>query len=152
MRLALEQAGAVDFERIALHHAQLAGKRLAQFGERGDAAVVTLDRRHARAGAEQCPRQPARPRPDLEHFGIGQVAGNACDPRQQLRVEQEVLAQRLARVEAMARDHLAQRRQFWLGHASAAARRSAASPARRIAAIVAPGSARSLPAMSNAVP
>ena len=69
------------------------------------------------------------------------------DAAEQLLVEQEVLPERLRRAEPVRGDDLAQR-----GEGQAAARRAAISPAMRIAAIIAPGSARRLPAMPNAVP
>ncbi len=55
--------------------------------------------------------QPARPRPDLDHVPPGQVAGLPGDARGQVGVEQEMLAERAARIQPVPRDDLAQRRQ-----------------------------------------
>ncbi|MCY1172551.1 hypothetical protein D9M73_126870 [compost metagenome] len=107
MRLALEQRRSVDFQGVALDHAQLARKRLAQFSERRDTAMVALDRGDACARRQQGAGQAAGAGANLQHLGVVQVAGNARDPRQQLRVEQEVLPQRLARIQAITRDDVA---------------------------------------------
>src|SRR5690606_30835060 len=88
---------------------------------------------------------------DLVDPPPGEIAGDRRDPVQQPLVEDEVLAERPGSGETVPRDHLAQRRQL-VQPAHAAARRAAHSPAVRIAEIIAPGSARSLPAMSKAVP
>lgn len=151
MRLPLEERARIDRERIAFDHLELPRKGLIELGERRDTAPIALDRRHARAGGEQRAGQAARARADLQHLCVFQIARDARDPRQQLRVEEKVLAKRLGGVESVPRDDVAQRWQF--GHELAwAARRAAASPAMRIAAIIAPGSARSCPARPNAVP
>ena len=76
-------------------------------------------------------------------------AASANTSVEQLFVEEEILAQRLARGQAVARDHFAQGGK--VGHQESA-RRSAIALAILSAAIIAPGSARPLPAMSNAVP
>ena len=43
----------VHRQRITFQHAQLAWKRLFQFGQRRDAAAVSLDRGDAGTGAQQ---------------------------------------------------------------------------------------------------
>ena len=109
MGLALKERSCIHLQCIILDHAQPAGKGLAQFRQRRNAAPVTLDRGDPRARRQQSAGQPARTRPDFQHLGIGQIARNPRDPRQQLRIEQEVLPQRLARIQSVARDYLAQR-------------------------------------------
>src|SRR4029079_6077873 len=72
------------------------------------------------------------------------------DPREQLPVEDEVLAQRLACAEAVPGDDPAQR--LRLVAQGVSLRNSALVAAIRIAAAIGRGSARSCPAISNAVP
>ncbi len=153
MRLAREQRRRIDLERVAFDHLQLAGKEFAQLGQGGNAAPVALDRGDRGARLQQCAGQPARAGADLEDFGAGQVARHLGDARQQLMVEQEILPQRLACAETVPADDVTKRRQF--GHrlsAVASTRRSACAAAMRIAAIIAPGLASSVPAMPKAVP
>ena len=77
----------------------------------GEAAPVALDRDDLGAGAEQGAGQPAGARADLVDALAVERPGHSRDPVEQLLVEQEILAERLRRAEAVARDHLAQRRQ-----------------------------------------
>ncbi len=64
--------------------------------ERREEARVALDRDHLRgAGIEQRAGQPARARPDLDHAAPGELARRRSDPAQQVRIEQEVLAEPL---------------------------------------------------------
>ena len=150
----------VDIDRhgIVRDHRQLARKRLAQLAEQRQAAVVALDRDHLCPGAEQRAGQPAGAGADLEHRGAVQIAGNRSDAIEQLFVEQEILAERLARLQPMRAHRLAQRRQMRCGprrHLAGAQLRSraiASLAAMAIAAIVGPGSASPVPAMLNAVP
>ncbi len=150
MRLAREESGRVDRERVAFDRAELAGVGVRQLGERGDAAGVALDRGHLRARREERAGEAAGAGADLQHLGAGEVARHRGDAGEELAVEEKVLPQRLAGGEAVTRDDLTQRRER--SHPSLSARRSAASPAITIAAIVAPGFARLRPAMSKAVP
>ena len=111
MRLALEQRGRVDLHRIALDHAELPRIRFAQLCQGRDASPVALDRRHPRARREQRTRQAAGAGPHFEHLGIAQITWHSRNPLEQLPVEQEILPERLARVQSVPRDHLAQRGQ-----------------------------------------
>ena len=89
---------------------QPAGKVRLQLGQRGQAAAVALDRddlarrRRARRGSGRRgrgrPRRPCAP---------SSGAGNGGDPRQQLAVEDEILAERLGRRQPVAGDDVAQR-------------------------------------------
>ena len=111
----------------------------------GEAAPVALDGDDLGAGAEQGSGQAARAGADLIDALALERARHARDPVEQLLVEDEILAQRLRRAEAVARDHFAQRRKVWsAGRAFTRGSRRAHSPAVRIAAIIAPGSARLL--------
>src|SRR3546814_11849379 len=89
---------------------------------------------------------------DLEGGLAFQRAGNGGDAVQQLLVQQEILAQRLARLQSMGGDHLSQRRERPTGIGShgpqqpGVSRARAASAAILIAAIIAPGLALSVPA------
>ena len=100
---------------------------------------------------------PPGPGPTSTTVDSCERAGRARDARREIEVEQEVLAERLARRQLVAPDHLAQRRQV----VDRAHRGATAAPvvcgaanraARRSAAIRLVGSARPVPAMSNAVP
>src|SRR5436189_168822 len=139
--------GGTDLERVALDRLQPPFESFAELGQGGQAAPVALDGDHPGSGAQQRPRKSARPRSHFVDRLAFQRAGNPRDPVEKLLVEKEILAERFRRAETVARYDLAQRRQ---GHASAS--RRAHSPAVRIAAIIAPGSAESLPAISKAVP
>jgi hypothetical protein len=99
----------IDFERVGLEDLELAAELLLQLGQGGNAAAVALDRDHAGARIEQSPREPSRAGPDLVHALPLQRAGNGRDPRQQLTVEDEILAERLARGEAMPANDVTQR-------------------------------------------
>jgi hypothetical protein len=68
--------------------------------------------------------QATRPGPDFEYFPSFEIARHARDPVEQLRIEQEVLAQRLAGTQPMVADDFTKRGKG--GHASANARFSAA--------------------------
>ena len=66
----------------------------------------------SRAGSQQRAGQAAGAGADLiDASAPSSVPGIARDPVEQLLVEQEILAERLARAEPVPRDHLAQRRQ-----------------------------------------
>ena len=79
--------------------------------KRGQAALVALDRDEPCACAQDGTGQAAGAWADLEGGLAIQGAGNGGYPVEQLFVEQEILAQRLAGGEAMAGDHIAQGRQ-----------------------------------------
>ena len=120
--------------------------------QRRQRALVALHRDHPRrAGREQRPRQPAGAGADLDDRPAVQRTGGARDPRGEVEVKQEILAERFACRQIMPLDDLAQRRQIVdLAHGAGLAR--AIRAARRSAAIRLEGLARLLPAMSKAVP
>jgi hypothetical protein len=100
-------------QSIGLDHLEAARHCGGELRERGDAARVALDGDHAaRAGGKEGAGQPAGAGPDLEDGAAAQIAGGAGDPREQLRVEQEMLAQPLVRPQPKAFDDRAQRRQI----------------------------------------
>ena len=111
MRALASLGTGIHFHRVAGHHTQLTRKGLLQFGQRRQAAVVAFDRDELCACAQDGAGQAAGAGADLEGGLAIQGAGNGGDPVEQLFVEQEILAQRLAGSEAMARDHVAQGRQ-----------------------------------------
>ena len=80
-----------------------------QLGERRDAAPVALDRDDRRAGIEQRAGQAAGAGADFIDRCAFERPGDRGDPRQQLAVEDEILAERLARAEPVAGDDVAQR-------------------------------------------
>ena|GEM_PF-3266249 len=105
----------IHLHRVAGNDAQLAGEGQLQFGERGQAAPVALDRDQLAAGAQDRAGQAAGAGADLERGLILDAAGNGGDPVEQLFVEQEILAKRLAGLKPMGGDHVAQRRQSGAG-------------------------------------
>ena len=121
--------------------------------QRGSRSIATTS---LGAEREQGARQPARPGPDLDHRHAVERTGGARDAGGEVEIEQEILAERLARREVVAADHLAQRRQVVeRGHQPTAARIAAGAVSRDAsfsAATRLVGSARPLPAMSKAVP
>ena len=150
MRPVADDLALVDLQRVGLDEVEGDRRTRAQLVERRNAAPVALDRDDVGAGIEQRAGQPAGSGADFVDALRREIAGNRRDPGQQLAVEDEILAERLARAEAVPRDDLAQR----LGRdgSGASARSAALSAAIRIAAAIGRGSARSWPAMSNAVP
>ena len=120
--------------------------------ERRQAAFVALDRHDAlRPVHQQRAGQAARAGTDLDHRHVIERAGRARHLAGQIEIEQEILPERLLGLEAVAVDHVAQRRQAVLGEVHATDR-SAICPAIRSAAIRLSGFAWPLPAMSKAVP
>ena len=116
----------------------------------GQIAAVALDSNHRRACIEQSAGQPAGPRADFVYLLTGEGAGNRRHAREQLPVENEILSQRLAGAKPMARNDVPER--FGRSAHAVWARRAALWAAIRIAAAIGRGSARSWPAISNAVP
>src|SRR6185369_4731487 len=125
-------------------------KLMLEFSESGDAAPVPLDRDHCRTGVEKCAGQTAGARSDLVNRAALERPRDRGDPRKKLTVQNEILAERLARAEAVSSDDVAER--LRAGAHAVAARFNAHSAAIRIAAAIGRGSALSWPAMSNAVP
>ena len=102
------------------------------------------------AERQERPGQAAGPGTHFDDGRAVERGGRARDAGGEIEVEEEVLAERLARRKAVAADDIAQRRQVVdLAHAGTPAASRAAS---RSAAARLDGLARPLPAMSNAVP
>ena len=97
--------GQVYGERVIFPHGQHAGKRLREFFQRGQAAAVAFDRDDFGASLEKSACQAAGAWADFINGLSRQIAGDSRDPVQQLAIEQEVLAERLARREPVARDN-----------------------------------------------
>src|SRR4029079_5786394 len=140
----------IDRQRIALDDPQPMRDLRAELLQGGHASVVPLDGAQLRSGGEQRPREPAGPGPDFIDPLAFHRSRDGGDPRQQLTIQDEVLAKGLARAQPVTGDNLAQR----LGRLAQAvsARSCAECAAIRIAAAIGRGSARSWPAISNAVP
>jgi hypothetical protein len=119
--------------------------------ERPERALVALHRDDApRAQCQQRARQAAGAGTDFDHRGVLQRPCRARNPRSEVEVEQEILAERFAGRQGMLANDLAKRRQVVdRAHAGCAAAMRAAS---RNAAIRLDGLARPVPAMSKAVP
>src|SRR5205814_2650232 len=116
--------------------------------------LVALDRHHAlRTLEEQRAREAAGSRTDLDHGPARERARDSGDAPRQVEVEDEILAQALARAELEAAQDLAQRRQAVgarcrpiAAHGGpsapdASARRPPSSAASRSAAMKLPGRA-----------
>ena len=86
----------VDRERVAFHDAELLAKLLLELGEGWDAAAVALYRNDGRAGIKKRVGQPARTRTDFVDALAFKRSRNCSDSREQLAIEDEVLAQGLA--------------------------------------------------------
>ena len=120
-----------------------------------DGAGIDFDR-HDAGGAfeQQGARQPAGTGTDLDHQALIERRGSPRDAPRQVEIEQEMLAEPLARIETVRRDDLAQGRQS--GKAvhgrDQVRRRRAMSSAMRSPAIRLVGSARPVPTISSAVP
>jgi hypothetical protein len=91
--------------------------------------------------------EAARSGADLDHGDTGKRSRGAGDLSGEVEVEEEVLAQRLAGVKPVRRDHVAERRQAVRGEAHRVNRSASLSAAMRLAGLASP-----FPAMSNAVP
>ncbi len=108
----------IEGERIAGDDLEPARIMRGDFLERGDSALIAFDGDHAgRALRQQRARQSARSGADLDNRYAGKRSAGARDARRQIKIEQEILAERLLGGEAMPADDLAQRRQVVdLGH------------------------------------
>jgi hypothetical protein len=131
----------VDGKGIGFDEREAAAKVAAQFLERRNAAAVALDRGHGCTALEQRARQAAGAGTDLIDPRALERSRKRGDPREQLPIEDEVLAERLARAEPVAGDDRAER---FGGFGQGESARKAAFPAAiRIAAAIGRGSARS---------
>ena len=99
----------VDLRGIAFDDLQPAAERVLKLGQRRNAAPVPLDGDDACPRVEQRSRQAAGAGSDLVDTLALEIARDRGDPRKQLAVEDEILAKRLARAEAVPGDDLAQR-------------------------------------------
>jgi hypothetical protein len=145
------EPGRVEPQRVALDEVEPAGMGGGEFAKRREAAPVALDRNDmARPGGEERPRQPAGTGADLDDGGLVERPGGAGDAAGQVEIEEEVLAERFARPDAVPGDDLAQRRQR--RDQPDAARLAAMRAARRSAARKLSGRARPRPAIASAVP
>ena len=87
----------IELERIAGHDVEATRIVRCDLRERGDGAVVALDRDHSsRALGEQRARQPAGAGTDLDHVDAVERAGRARDAGGEVEVEQKVLAERFS--------------------------------------------------------
>ena len=117
-------------------------------GERAKRARVALDRDHfACALKHERARKAAGAGSDLDDDDARERPRGAGDFAGQVEVEQEVLAERLARVEPVRRDHVAQAGQSVRGEDHRVNRSASFTAAMRLA-----GLARPFPAISKAVP
>ncbi len=149
---ALREVCAVDLQRVAGNDGEAAGVTVGNFLQRGQAARVALNGDDTlRARGEQRPGQPAGTGADLDDRDPGKVARRTRDAGGQVEVEEEVLAERLVRGQAMAGDHLAERRQIVHPRYAAPSFRWSSAASLSAAARL-DGSAMPLPAMSKAVP
>src|SRR4051812_9532753 len=106
-------------ERIGFDQLQLASELLPELFQCRDAAAVAPDSGDRSASIQQCPSEPAWPGPDLIDPLTLEVAGHRGDPREELPIENEILAERLACAEAVAGNDRAQRLRFPAQGASA---------------------------------
>src|SRR5262249_30767189 len=137
--------------RVGADDVEPAGIALGDRLKRRKRALVALHRDHApRAEREQGARQSARARSNLDHGRILQRASGARNPRREVEIEQEILAERFACRKGVLANDLAQWRQVVdRAHAGfeAAMRAASFSAAIRLAGLALPE-----PAMSKAVP
>ena len=97
----------VDAERVAGNYPQAPVMAGLELGQRGQAAPITLDRDDVRARIEQRVGQSARAGADFIDRRPAEWPGNCGDAREQLPVENEILAERLGRLQPVPRDDLA---------------------------------------------
>ena len=150
------ECGEIDLQGVGFDEFEpAAGDRL-QLLQGANGSRIDLDRDNALGAFEQQgARQPTRTGTDLDHQALIEGRGGAGDAPGEIEVEEEMLTQPLARIEAMGRDDLAQRRQTGEavhGGAGQDRRRRAMSSAMRSPAIRLVGSARPVPTISSAVP
>jgi hypothetical protein len=144
--------GRIDGQRIGLDDLQPALCRGLELGQSVERPRIDLDRHDAgRPFEQQGAGEATRPGADLDGRALIERRGRAGDAAGQVEVEQEMLAEAFAGVEAMAGNRLAQRRQGRYVHRQVPRRRAMSSAIAK-AAIRLAGSARPVPAMSSAVP
>ena len=95
--LAAEHRPRIEALRVGVHDLQPAGITLRDLVERRQRALVAFDRDDALgAQRQQRARQPAGAGADLDDGGVFERACGARDPRGEVEVEQEILAERFA--------------------------------------------------------
>ncbi len=128
------------------------------FLKRRNRALVTLNRNDMlRTKRQQGAGETSGSGTDFEYRHTGKRSGSACDTFGKIKIEEEVLAERFSRDEAVPANHIAQRRQTVSGAGHDAVRGArlpalARRAARRSAATRLAESARPVPAISKAVP
>ena len=91
-------------QRIRLDHPQPAGMRRLQLRQRRHRPAVEFHRRHRRGGAgQQGAGQAAGAGADLQHMPAVEVAGQGGDAPAERLIQQEMLAERLPRLQPMPR-------------------------------------------------
>ena len=110
-RRVAESGARIEVESIAGDDLEAARIPRGDLFERGDGAVVALDRDHpTRAGGEKRAREPARPGTDLDHVHALERTGRARDAGGEVEIEKKILPERLLGSQTVPADHLAQRR------------------------------------------
>ena len=104
VRAIADRGALVDAHRVAFDQGELAGKEGVEIGQSGEAATVAFDGHDRRATIEQGTRQAAGAGADFIDASARERAGDGGDPGKQLPVEDEILAERLARLEPVAGD------------------------------------------------
>ena len=100
-------AGSIS-HRVARNDLEPAGPMRGDLLERGEATFVAFDRDDfLRALGEQRAGQAAGAGADFDDDDACKRAGGARDPSGQIEIEQEILAERLARIEAVRGDDFA---------------------------------------------
>ena len=99
----------VDVERVAGYDPQAPFMAGLEFGQRGQAASITLDRDDLRARSQQRMGQSTRAGPDFINGRTVERTRNCGNAREQLPVENEILSERLRGLQPVPCDDLAQR-------------------------------------------
>jgi hypothetical protein len=98
-----DQSFHVGRQRIAFHNGKAPRICFGNLAERRNATMVPLNRDNpSGTRIQQCARQTARSRANLNYVMIVEGSRRTGDPSRKVEVEQEVLSQRLVRSEAMA--------------------------------------------------
>jgi hypothetical protein len=103
------QFGEIDGEGVGFDYFEAGGVVGLEFGDGADGAAVDLDGGDGFGiGFEEGAGEAAGAGADFDDVAAGEVAGLAGDARDQVGVQQEVLAERFSGVEAVGADDLAQ--------------------------------------------
>ena len=98
-------------KRVVVDQFQFVGEKVRQFRQRRQAAFVSFDSGHIRTRLQQSARQSAGAGAYFEYRLPVEFTGDRSNLVEKLHVEQEILAQRLARGQPVFLDHLPQRGQ-----------------------------------------